>query len=358
MLRFTIFFVSMFFCLCTLVYGDTIILKNGDTKVEVLKVMGMTNKYLIVKLSKKDVKSLNKQFSHTKSFPDVIVLSMNNIAIDCKIIQIFKDTIQIIMPASLVASLNMTFPFDNTISKPNVDIQGLSEAKKTEQPKELIRAEPQHVEELIEQKGVLDGIRTQARDKSEIEKPYRIKTKVKNIPEKDSLSNDKIETRRSAYPTASESVTEEDQKELVDESANGEQVGESQDALVQPTPQESTEKGKPLVRNEKVGRIEGKVLHGGKPLKDCQIKLQMLEKGGMLMKVYHPIEGAEELETTTDVDGVYRFTNVPPGFYKLYWKPFTEASWVRRFKIEPDVIVELGKVTNPKEIETLKRTLN
>lgn len=358
MLRFTIFFISTFFCLCTLAYGDTIILKNGDTKVEVLKVMGVTNKYLIVKLSKKDVKSLNKQFSHTKSFPDMIVLATNNVAIDCKIIQVFKNTIQIVIPASAIASLNMTFPFGNNISKHNVDMQGLSEAKRTEQPKESIRAEPRYDEELIEQKGELDGIRTQAEDKSEIEKPYRIKTKVKNIPEKDSLSNDKIETRRNEYPTASESVTEEGQKELVDESANGEKVGDSQDALVQTTPQESTEKGKTLVPNERVGRIEGKILHGGKPLKDCQIKLQMLEKGGMLMKVYHPVEGAEELETTTDVDGVYRFANIPPGFYKLYWKPSTEASWVRRFKMEPDVIVEPGKVTNPEEVETLKRTLN
>ena len=55
---------------------------------------------------------------------------------------------------------------------------------------------------------------------------------------------------------------------------------------------------------------------------------------------------------------MYRFVNVSPGLYKLYWKPPSETAWVRRFKMDPDVIIEPGKLTNPKDIETLKRTLN
>ena len=70
----------------------------------------------------------------------------------------------------------------------------------------------------------------------------------------------------------------------------------------------------------------------------------MLEKSGLLAKGYRPIDGAVEIETVTDKDGVYHFENVSPGLYKLYWKPPSETSWVRRFKMEPDVIVEPGKI--------------
>ena len=354
MIRFVIFFVSLFFSLCTFAYGDTIILKNGDAKVEALKVMGMTNKYVTVTLSKKDVKSLNKQFSHIQDYPDVIVLTTNNIAIDCKVRQILENTVQILIPTSSIASLSVTFPFNNNLSKPNGGMQGLSEARKTEHPKESTVTESLRGEELVEQKDVVDGIRIQAGDKQVAEKPYRIKTKVRNVPEKDSLSHDKIEARSSVTPGASEFIPEEGQEEFVDKQVDGEQGGESRDT----TTQENPEKEKTLAQDEKLGRIEGKVSCGGKPLRDCQIKLQMLEKGGLLARVYHPVEGAEELEASTDADGVYRFMNVPTGFYKLYWKPLNETSWVRRFKMEPDVIVEPGKVTNPGEIETLKRTLN
>ena len=122
--------------------------------------------------------------------------------------------------------------------------------------------------------------------------------------------------------------------------------------------QEEVKKEKPVKQNPNLGNVEGKILHSGSPLPDCQVKLQMLEKSGLLAKGYRPIDGAAEIETVTDKDGVYHFENVSPGLYKLYWKPPSETSWVRRFKMEPDVIVEPGKNTNPKNIETLKRTLN
>ncbi|MFO0792829.1 MAG: hypothetical protein U0586_02080 [Candidatus Brocadiaceae bacterium] len=335
-------------------------MKNGDAKVEALKVMGMTNKYVTVTLSKKDVKSLNKQFSRIQDYPDVIVLTTNNIALNCKVRQILENTVKILIPTSAIASLYMTFPFNNNLSKPNGGMQGLSEVRKTEHPKETTVTESSHGEELGEQKDEVDGIRIQVGDKQVTEKPYRIKTKIRSIPEKDSLSHDKIGAGSNVTPGASEFIPEEGQEEFVDKPVDGEQeqMSESQDDTPRTTTRENPEKEKKLVQDGKLGRVEGKVFCGGKSLRDCQIKLQMLEKGGLLVRVYHPVEGAEELEASTDADGVYRFMNVPPGFYKLYWKPLNETSWIRRFKMEPDVIVEPGKVTSPGEIETLKRTLN
>lgn len=353
MVRFAIFFLSVFFNLCTFVYGDAIILKNGGEKVEAFKVIGVTNKYVIVMLSKKDIKSLNKQFSHIQDYPDVIVLTTNNITIDCKVRQILKKTVQILIPTSAIASLNMTFPLDNNLSRQNSDIRGLSDARKAEYPKETTMTESLPKEKFVEQNDEIDGIRIKDGDKQTTEKPYRIKTKARHIPEKDSLPHDEIESGSNVTSGTSKSIPEEGQEELIDKPLDGGQGAESQNIT-----QENPEKEKTLVLNEKQGRIEGRVFCGGRPLKDCQIKLQMLEKGGLLGRAYRPVEGAEELEAVTDADGVYRFTNVPPGFYKLHWKPINETSWVRRFNMEPDVIVEPGKITSPGEIETLKRTLN
>ena len=65
-----------------------------------------------------------------------------------------------------------------------------------------------------------------------------------------------------------------------------------------------------------------------------------------------------EYEGITDSEGRYHLINVAPGEYKICWKPRTESGWVRRLEIKPDVIVEVGKTTYPKDIETFKRVIN
>ena len=62
----------------------------------------------------------------------------------------------------------------------------------------------------------------------------------------------------------------------------------------------------------------GKITCNEVPLPDCQIKLQILEKGGLLTKGYHPIEGAVAFETNTDKDGMYHIMNVPTRFVQGY----------------------------------------
>jgi len=210
-------------------------------------------------------------------------------------------------------------------------------------------------------KGIVDEIRTDSIEKKEAGKYYRLKTKK---AKKESLleEDDKLVTKtEDASMGIHESI--EDEKPLTE---SGETSESNQDLLkesydkeeVDKAVEEDIKKEEPVIQDRNLGSVEGKILRSGSPLSGCQVKLQMLEKSGLLAKGYRPVAEAMEIETVTDDDGVYRFVNVSPGLYKLYWKPPSETSWVRRFKMEPDVIIEPGKLTNPKDVETLKRTLN
>ena len=218
---------------------------------------------------------------------------------------------------------------------------------------------------------VADDIRTVSAEKPVTGKNYRLKTKKKK-KEKfvERTDQPKAEAEAEAKDTDTdmkESVVNEELQEQentekktemtqeVVEEPREDKVGDKE---VENTVREDVKKEEPVIQDSNLGSVEGKILHNRSPLRDCQVKLQMLEKGGLLAKGYRPVDGAIEIETVTDENGIYHFANVSPGLYKLFWKPPSETSWVRRFKMEPDVIVEPGKVTNPKDVETLKRTLN
>src|SRR3972149_9755190 len=61
--------------------------------------------------------------------------------------------------------------------------------------------------------------------------------------------------------------------------------------------EEDIKKEEPVIQDRNLGSVEGKILRSGRPLPGCQVKLQMLEKGGLLTKGYRPVEGAVENET-------------------------------------------------------------
>jgi hypothetical protein len=96
------------------------------------------------------------------------------------------------------------------------------------------------------------------------------------------------------------------------------------------------------------------MLRKGKPLPRCQVKIVMLEKWGLLKAVKEGIR----FETVTDENGRYHFEKVPPGGYKLYWKPPAESSWIRRIQMEPDIYIEVGETAYLPDRETNVRTVN
>lgn len=366
MAKFAAIVFCVLVCFCVAVNGDTIVLKNIGKDID-LKVVGVTGEYINAIIPKKSIKSLNMQFLNTGNYPDMISLDIANVTVECKIKGITEDTIHVLIPTSKISSLQMSFQSDGkqTVSAPaeidrrpkTTDV--VEEKGKSSQIIEDRELEPE-IQEHAGNRVIVDEIRTDPIEKKEVGKYYRLKTKK---TKKESLleEDDKLATRtEDASMDIYESV--EDEKPLTETEetpeSNQKQLKDSQVDEANKAIEKAAKNEKSVIQDRNLGSVEGKILRSGKPLSGCQVKLQMLEKGGLLAKGYRPVAGAVENETVTDNEGVYRFANVSPGLYKLYWKPPSETTWVRRFKIEPDVIVVPGKFTKPKDIEILKRTLN
>lgn len=332
-----VFVVFTSFCVST--NADIITLKNTGQDVE-LKVLGISDEHITAAIPSKVIKTLVKQFSDVKSYPDVVFMISPGVTIVCRIKEVTEDTVQILIPTSLISSLKMNF---QPPVKPETDV---SVSRKSDEPKEMV-----------------GDIRTSPQEKTGAEKNFRLQTKPLNTEEviaKERLSERKIEDKSAAgikreAPLEDEGIRESGgkrfgiaQKSEKETSGKGESVASN----------ETKNMRMPVAQDSKLGSVEGKIFQSGKPLKDCPVKLIMMEKVGFLTKEYHTVEGASEIESVTDDHGVYHFTNIPPGQYKMYWMPPSETGWVRRLKMNPDVVVESGKRVTPKDIEITKRTLN
>ena len=367
MARFAAIVFCAFVCFCVAVNGDTIVLRNIGKDID-LKVVGVTGEYINAVISKKSIKSLNMQFLNPGNYPDMISLDIANVAVECKIKEITEEAIHVLIPTSKISSLQMTFQSDGkqTVTSP-VEIDNRPKTtdaveKKGKSAQIVVdRGLEPKIQDDAGNRVIVDEIRTDPIEGKEAGKYYRLKTKKtkkKSLLEEDDKLVTKTEDASMGIhesvedekPLTESEETSESNQDLLKESHDNEEVAKAVE--------EDIKKEEPVVQDRNLGSVEGKILRSGSPLPGCQVKLQMLGKGGLLAKGYRPVAGAVENETVTDNGGVYRFANVSPGLYKLYWKPPSETAWVRRFKMEPDVIVVPGKLTSPKDIETLKRTLN
>lgn len=360
-------FTAIVFCVlagfCVAVNGDTIVLKNAGKDVE-LKVKGVTGEYIIAAIPKKSLRSLNMQFSSPGNYPDTISLDIANVAVECKVKEITDDAIHVLIPTSKISTLHMSFQSDDkqgaSSEAPGAGssqkvTDAADEKEKSGQVVAEVESEPK-IQDDAAREIMVDEIRTGSSEKKEEGKSFRLKTKKKKkekLPKADEAKESPSlvpESGEGESPLSGDAETPAPDQELVTETQTEKQETDKAG--------EELKKEESVAQDKTLGTVEGKILRSGSPLPECQVKLQMLEKGGLLAKGYHPVEDAMEIEAVTDGSGVYRFVNVSPGLYKLYWKPPAETTWVRRFKMEPDVVVESGKLTNPKDIETIKRTLN
>ena len=114
-----------------------------------------------------------------------------------------------------------------------------------------------------------------------------------------------------------------------------------------------------VIISQTTGRVEGRIAHGGNPLPGCKVKIVlMVKRGSAFFKNFAAQADAPEFETETDRDGKYVFQDIPEGDYKLFWRPPGEDSWIRRMKMEPDVLVQAGKTCTPKAVDTGRATVN
>lgn len=389
MLKCSVVICGVVLCIYTIVQGDTITLKgadkrtidsrvlsggSGDTvtlrmgsvdKDLELTVLGFTEEHVEASIEKKNIKSMKIQFIEGNQFPDVIFANNIDTAVECKIKDVAEDAIRVLIPKSAIAFLRVSAKKDSSKNKTDVakstekpPAQAV-EKKDTPQKKKQSHVAPLRKDESNE--SFVNDLRAFPGEKVKGEKNYRLRTiKVKKdrLPDNDALVNAGIEAISTENIPPAGGIENMQELEKGTNEADRTMVKGSVDAKDITKPAEYLKGKDPTIQDLDLGWVLGKIICNGIPLPDCQIKLQILEKGGLLTKGYHPIEGAITFETNTDKDGTYHIMNVPPGLYKLYWKPDGETSWVRRFKMEPDVIVEAGKATNPETVETTKRTLN
>ncbi len=389
MLKCSVVICGVVLCIYTMVQGDTITLKgadkrtidsrvlsngSGDTvtlrmgsvdKDLELTVLGFTEEYVEASIEKKNIKSMKIQYIKGNQFPDVVFANNVDTALECKIKEVAEDAILVLIPKSAIAFLRVSPKKDGGKNKTDV-------AQKTEKPP-APAAEKKDTPQKKKQKPVVplredesdesfvNDLRAFPGEKVKGEKNYRLRTvKIK----KDRLLNNDTLVDAGTEAVSTENIPHAGgignlyEMEKGTNEADRNKVKDPMDTKGITKPAEYLKGKDPTIQDLDLGWVQGKITCNEIPLPDCQVKLQILEKGGLLTKGYHPIEGAVAFETNTDKDGTYHLMNVPPGLYKLYWKPAGEATWVRRFKMEPDVIVEAGKATNPKTVETTKRTLN
>lgn len=293
---------------CMAIHADTIKLKNLKEDIEA-KITELTQDYIGVVISEKDIKSVTIQPGEREAYPDLVSLHTNGVKFECKVTSVNPGSIGIRIPKSEVASVHMVFTPEVGAGLPRPSVPKQEIAKE---------AEIQAIEPPISREAAKEKIKRDVMQELEVEKAP------------------KEETWKSP-----QAFKDEIKRELKDEFE---------------AKQEAEEK---VFQETKLGRVEGRILRKGQPLPDCEVRIIMLVKTKIpLTKSFYQSDMPSEYEGITDSDGRYHLMNVAPGEYKIYWKPPTESGWIRRLNMEPDIIVESGKTTYPKDIETFKRVIN
>ncbi len=323
----------LFYCLSFLLflifssrtYGDTLRLANFDEEIDA-KIIEVSEEFVEVIIPQKEIGSISMKselpVSPTRpnglagraggddKFPDTVSINVNGKEdkVVCKIVKITKKpgSITLRIPKQKVSSIQITFPGskDNVRSNRN----------------EYSPIDPERLKEQI-----MEELRL------EFEKKQKQKEVVLEEKLKDKIRLE-LEKKQKKEDVAIEDIKEELKLEFEKKQQMEEKTYEA----------------------ENFGNVKGRMLFKGKPLSRCQVKIVMLEKWGIFGT---PKEGLR-FETTTGENGRYHFEKVPPGGYKLYWKPPAESSWIRRMRIEPDIYVEAGETYYLPDRETNIRTVN
>lgn len=116
------------------------------------------------------------------------------------------------------------------------------------------------------------------------------------------------------------------------------------------------------VREASSGKVRGRVVWSGNPLADCDVRLSKLPEFSMAS--FRPFSGDASVSekskfvVRTDNHGRYFFKGLPPGSYRIAWRPAGHTDFVRRFKSGPDIELLAGDVVEYKDIQANVATIN
>ncbi len=313
----------LFYCLSFLLflifssrtYGDTLRLANFDEEIDA-KIIEVSEEFVEVIISQKEIGSISMKSERNDKFPDNVSINVNGKEnkVVCKIVKITKKpgSIKLRIPKQKVSAIQITFP--------GSDQDKDSKARKEGGEKEYSPVDPEILKEQI-----MEALRLEFEKKNKQEK-IALEKKLKN-----ELRHE-FEKKQEKEDVAVEKIKEDLRLEFEEKKQLEEEVYAA----------------------ENFGVVKGRMLYKRKPLPRCQVKIVMLEKWGLLKTVKEGIR----FETVTDENGRYHFEKVPPGGYKLYWKPPTESSWIRKMQMEPDIYIEVGETAYLPDRETNLRTVN
>ncbi|MFQ5687596.1 MAG: carboxypeptidase-like regulatory domain-containing protein [Candidatus Scalindua sp.] len=283
--------------ICTNIHADTLKLENFGEKIDV-KILGMNEGYIKVVVPQRVISSISLKSQDDDKYPDTVFIKVDDKEdkVVCKIVKITKKpgSITLQIPREKVAAIQIAFPGSENDTGSN-QRDTLAERRRESVPP------PVDTERLKEQ----------------IKKELRLEFEEKQAKkqEKDDVA-----------------IEEKIKEELRVEFENKEKVSAA----------------------ENYGRVAGRMLAKGKALPGCKVKIIMLEQWGMFGKTKEGLR----FETITDENGRYLFEKVPPGGYKLYWKPPGETSWVRSINMKPEIFVEAGETYHFRDRETNIKTVN
>lgn len=130
--------------------------------------------------------------------------------------------------------------------------------------------------------------------------------------------------------------------------------GDAEPAKVsQVTESSKTETTHEKMLQEELGGVQGTIVWQGKLLDKGRVRIDLERYTGFSIAAVKRMLGIGKdnspeqtvsFETQTDAQGYYTFSQVPPGYYRLYWMPDPQTGWIHRLRENPDFEVIPGKV--------------
>lgn len=307
-------------------HGETVYLKGIENGISV-EVDKVTGSYIIVNIKKAIISNISIRPDISNSFADIINLKdLPQKRIRCNVIGFTQEAYIIQIPMNEIRSLEMN----------QKGIIGSNKAQKASEKS----IEPDNDAlgmELLEDIESKDEIKGDQIARSDL----LIKETLIDIDNKADTLDKGITPDTTANPAETgglDWIKEELKQEIIKEMT-----------------QKKEEEEEKLLK-ESTGIVEGKILKKGKPLPDCKVQIVALSQERVFFS--SSIKRGSSFETFTDENGRYILEDVPPGHYKIFWKPSYETSWIRRLNMEPDVVVNAGKTAYPKDIDVHGRVLN